>query len=149
MRPLGRKSKTAGRGSSESEAPLDIEAVLLYYGFNNMPSGDGWRKLKCHFHGERSASATVNLELGAYKCFVCDMTGDVIKIIQLSEEKEGRPGDYHSACKVYEGITGNSATGVRESTGRFTGRAVAAESRDYEEGDGFLRSRLCRHPSQR
>lgn len=50
----------------------------------------GWQKVSCmndaaHPRGDRNPSASINLSLGKYRCFACDLHGDVIDLIQ--EEK--------------------------------------------------------------
>ena len=42
----------------------------------------GWQKVSCynelaHPHGDRNPSASVNLATGHYKCFGCELEGDV------------------------------------------------------------------------
>ena len=41
--------------------------------------------MKCPFHGDAHASARVNVELGAFKCNACPMSGDALKLISLNE----------------------------------------------------------------
>jgi hypothetical protein len=45
----------------------------------------GWQKVSCinkvaHPRGDRNPSASVNLTSGYYKCFACDMSGDVFDL---------------------------------------------------------------------
>ena len=47
----------------------------------------GWRKVSCfnkaaHPRGDRNPSASVNLKTGRYKCFACDLSGDVFDLIK-------------------------------------------------------------------
>jgi hypothetical protein len=50
----------------------------------SVPAGYGWRKVSCfgpgHSRGDRNPSASVNLTSGYYKCFACDMSGDVFDL---------------------------------------------------------------------
>ena len=46
----------------------------------------GWRKVSCfnkaaHPRGDRNPSASVNLTTGRYKCFACDLSGDVYDLL--------------------------------------------------------------------
>lgn len=123
------------KGRDEPRATLNIEAVLTFYGYD-VPSGSGWRKLKCH--GERKASACVNLEEGAFTCFSCGLKGDAIGIIRKME------GDcsYAVACQKYTEITGEEVPGLHQRRSNET--ATAAEKRSYE-ASGWLASKLKGH----
>jgi hypothetical protein len=55
-----------------------------------LSSRSGWQKISCinkvaHPRGDRNPSASVNLTKGYYKCFGCDMAGDVYDLL-MSEE---------------------------------------------------------------
>ena len=46
----------------------------------------GWQKISCinsagHSRGDRNPSASVNLTTGRYKCFACDLHGDVYDLL--------------------------------------------------------------------
>lgn len=129
--------KPPQRGSSSRKEPeraaLDIEAVLTFYGGNVPTSGSGWIKMLC-IHGERKASATVNLEEGAFTCFSCGLKGDAISIIRAQENC-----GYREACVKYESITGTPVPGLRQRTSAET--ALAAEPRSYE-AEGWLAQKL-------
>jgi hypothetical protein len=50
----------------------------------------GWQKISCindsaHPRGDRNPSASVNLTEGKYKCFACDMGGDVYDLLNVLE----------------------------------------------------------------
>lgn len=120
-------------GQDRPKDVLDIAAVLLFYGADRVPSGAGWRKMKC-IHGERNPSATVNIEEGAFKCFSCGLAGDTIAIIRKMDECS-----YMDACKKYKEITGVDISGVKTSS--YQGTATAVESKSYESGS-WLASRL-------
>lgn len=151
MRSLSRSPQGDRRNQEykNNDEALDIEAVLLHYGFDSIPARESWTKVRCAFHGERQASATVSRELGAFKCFACEFTGDVLKIIQLAEKREGRPSDFLAACRVYENIVGRPVTGVRQAASGESGGAVATEPVDFERGDGVLRNRLRGNSNER
>lgn len=50
----------------------------------------GYQKISCinkvaHPRGDRNPSASVNLTTGHYKCFACDMHGDVYDLLMAEE----------------------------------------------------------------
>jgi len=58
---------------------LEARGVRLGHGL-------GWRKVSCinkaaHSRGDRNPSASVNLTTGRYKCFACDLSGDVYDLL--------------------------------------------------------------------
>ena len=60
----------------------------------------GWQKVSCynelaHPHGDRNPSASVNLATGHYKCFGCELEGDVYDL-HIAEYG----GDYMTAKKA-------------------------------------------------
>lgn len=62
-----------------------IKLVLESYGFESIPTGDRWYKVKCAFHGERNASASVQPSENRFRCFACGISGDSFDIIQEQE----------------------------------------------------------------
>ncbi len=67
-------------------AELTIDDVLLHYGAKSIPQGVGWRPMKCPFHDDAHASASVNHdEQGAFKCHTCGVQGPPLKIIETQE----------------------------------------------------------------
>jgi DNA primase len=62
-----------------------IGRLLEHYGAKRVPSGKGWKKINCPFHGDKHASAAVNHDLNVFNCFACDVAGDVYKIIMIQE----------------------------------------------------------------
>ena len=62
-----------------------IEDILVHYG-GVMPYGrGGWVKMRCPFHGDSHASASVNVQENQFKCFACDVSGDPYDIIASQE----------------------------------------------------------------
>lgn len=105
----------------------DIGKVLEHYGFE-IPNGRrGWITVRCAFHGDRVKSARLNLDNGGFRCFGCDMAGDVYSIIM---KKEGV--GYGEAKQIAERITGESNGELRAKPKRNT--PVSGESR-YNGGD--------------
>ena len=62
----------------------DIIAVLQSYGVS-VREGIGWVAVKCPFHGDSNASASVNSEFGKFNCHGCDVHGDAWDLIQAHE----------------------------------------------------------------
>lgn len=60
-----------------------MEAVLLHYGADRVPTGRGWRAMRCPFHDDSHASASTNGE--AFYCHACEVQGDSLAIIMLQE----------------------------------------------------------------
>lgn len=106
----------------------DIGPVLEHYGFTLPLNRTGWITVRCAFHNDKVKSARLNLDNGGFRCFACDMSGDVYSIIM---KKEGVK--YGEAIKIAERITGKSHGELRnKSTGDSS---VPTESR-YNRGNG-------------
>lgn len=63
---------------------LEEQGVRRFIGYGQ------WKKISCindlgHPRGDRNPSASVNLDKGYYKCFACDLSGDVYDIVQMLE----------------------------------------------------------------
>ncbi len=86
--------------------PIDV--ILKHYGATMPYSRNGWVKMKCCFHDDSHASAAVNIEENAFKCFACDTKGDVYDIIM---EQEGL--DFVKAIKFAENISPESGVTIR------------------------------------
>ena len=91
-----------------------IDKVLEHYGADlTRVSPVGWRPVKCPFHEDRTASASVNLNLGGFRCHACGIHGDAIKLIQ---EREGL--SFRDAVAFMETVLGESVPGVSRSATR-------------------------------
>ena len=77
-----------------------IAAYLEHTGATLPAVGHGWRKMKCPFHGDKHASAAINYDDNRFKCFGCEVAGDVYDLIMY---KEG--GNYIEAIKFAESIS--------------------------------------------
>lgn len=97
------------------QAPeLTIAAVLEHYGADLARVREtGWRPLRCPFHDDKLASASVNLAKGAFRCHGCDAKGDAIGLIKA---REGL--DYPGAIQFAEEILGQSCGDVRSTAKR-------------------------------
>lgn len=57
--------------------------VLKHYGADRVPEARGWTPMRCPFHEDKNASASVNAE--AFHCHACGISGDAFKIIMEQE----------------------------------------------------------------
>ncbi len=78
--------------------------------------------MKCPFHHDTHASAGVNEERCYFKCFGCEVSGDVYDLII---HKEG--GDYREAVKLAETISPTGSDRVRFAN--KNGRKLSGKSR--------------------
>jgi hypothetical protein len=62
-----------------------IAEVLEHYGASSVPEGSRFRKMKCPFHEDRNASASVCTEENRFRCFACDISGDSFDVIADQE----------------------------------------------------------------
>lgn len=71
----------------------DIAAVLEAHGAT-VPRRSGWVPIKCPYHDDRNASASVHLDKQAFKCHSCDVKGDSYSLIQ-----------HHEGCDFKQALT--------------------------------------------
>lgn len=71
----------------EIKSKLDIVSVISQYVPSLKRTGRNYFGL-CPFHKEKTASFSVNPELGLFKCFGCQEAGDVIKFLERIEGLE-------------------------------------------------------------
>ena len=117
----------------------DLARVLEHYGFDIPQGKRGWVTVRCAFHGDKVKSARLNTENGGFRCFGCDMAGDVYSIIM---KKEGVT--FNEAKQIAEGITGESNGELRAKPCRHS--SVSGESR-YSGSDGSYVSPRLRQES--
>ena len=118
-----------------SDEKHDIVTVLEHYGFQIPQRRAGWITVRCAFHGDRVKSARLNMDNGGFRCFGCEMAGDVYSIIM---KKEGV--GYREAIKIAERITGQSEQEVR---GKPSGHhAVSSEPRYHGNDSRYVPPRL-------
>ena len=117
-----------GSAMSFRTSKHDLVKVLEHYGFTIPSNRGGWMSLRCVFHNDHVKSARLNIDGGGYRCFACDMAGDVYSIIM---KREGV--NYGKALEIAEGITGESNTELRSKPKR--GSTISKESR-YNRGNG-------------
>ncbi len=67
-----------------------MEAVLERHNVRCRGTHTGWQKVRCpgdgHAHGDRNPSASVNLRIGRYVCFACDLRGDGFDLMLKLED---------------------------------------------------------------
>lgn len=103
-----------------TDKPL-MEAVLEYYGADlSRVSETGWRALRCPFHADRLASASVHLGKGAFRCHACGVKGDAISLIK---DREGL--DFNGALNFTAEVFGQRVEGVRHTTRKDKPRSVS------------------------
>ena len=114
----------------------DLGKVLEHYGFD-LPHSHrgGWVTVRCAFHGDRVKSARLNLDNGGFRCFGCDMAGDVYSIIM---KKEGV--SFNEAKQIAERITGESNGDLRAKPTR--GTSVSGDSRYHGTDGSYVSPRL-------
>lgn len=113
---------------SSQTSKHSIVEVLQHYGFTVPLNRGGWQSVRCQFHNDHVKSARVNIDNGGFRCFACDMAGDVYSLIMKREGVK-----YGEAVKIAERITGKSHGELREQPRH--GNRVSGESR-YNGGDG-------------
>lgn len=59
----------------------DIAAVLTDHGAH-VPHRTGWIPVRCPYHGDNTASASVNLDVQRFRCHACGVRGDAYDLIQ-------------------------------------------------------------------
>lgn len=85
-----------------------IGPVFAHYG-GSLPSvGTRWVSVRCPFHGDRTASAAINLEENAFACYACDIKGDTYAII-MQHEGVG----FREAFSIAEDITREGRQSIR------------------------------------
>lgn len=69
---------------------IPIEGVLDKYGVEYNPDKDRNQQVRCVFHDDSHASASVNLGSGVFNCFTCSVAGDAIELLMSQEGIEFR-----------------------------------------------------------
>lgn len=125
---LGLRSRSRAR---EQQAPmtLEIEPVLEKYGVEYRGDRRGNQQVRCPFHDDRRASASVNLDEGVFNCFTCSVGGDAIELLMSQE-----------------GLTFGEAKRIAEELAGESGREVSRGSR---RDDSLLPRRSGHRPGRR
>lgn len=112
-----------------------IKTIIEHYNGRNIPERYGWQKIKCPFHDDSHASATVNILENAFNCFGCGVKGDTYSVI-MTVEGVG----FREAYTFAERVTGKSGdTLSKNSTSR---RGVSSESGIIARRRGYSPPRL-------
>jgi DNA primase len=113
----------------------DITKVLEHYGFEVPHGRRGWFTLRCAFHGDKVKSARLNIDNGGFRCFGCDMAGDVYSLI-MKREGVG----FNEAKQIAERITGESNGELRKKPNGDT--SVPDEQRYHRTDRSYISPRL-------
>lgn len=119
-----------------------IVAIIEHYGGKVGQERSGWYKIKCPFHDDSHASATVNLEYEAFNCFGCGTKGDAYKLII---EQEGV--DFREAYLFAERISRESGYALPENNTQR--RGVSGRQRTVIGRRGYSPPGLGRRTSSR
>ena len=94
---------------------------MKHYGVAWIPNSLGWAKIKCPFHEDDHASASVNLREQLFVCHGCGVKGDAINIIMKHEGVT-----YRAAIEIAKGVVGEGGLLVLSAHSR--GRRVSGTS---------------------
>lgn len=64
---------------------IELGPILDHYDQEFNPDRGGNQQVRCVFHDDRHASASVNLDEGVFNCFTCGIGGDAIELIKIQE----------------------------------------------------------------
>ena len=99
---------------------IPIEGVLDKFEVDYKDK-DGNQQVLCPFHEDTTASASVNLGEGLFKCFTCGVQGDAIELLRTQEGME-----FADAKRVAQEL----ADGVGASVSRRSDRGGSYLSRN-------------------
>ncbi len=123
-------------------AAVPILDAVQQYGVQLRRVGRTWQGL-CPFHAEKSPSFNVNEQTGRYKCFGCDVGGDVIAFVRETEHL-----DFVGAMELLAGRAGLTLhydTGFENRDRQHRKPLVAAMQRAVE----WYHDRLLNAPDAR
>jgi len=86
----------------------NVADYLKHLGAKVPSRGNGWRKMKCPFHDDSNASAAINFDANRFKCFGCEVSGDIYDLI-----KHERGGTLSEAIEFAQTISTTSDATVR------------------------------------
>lgn len=109
--------------------------MLAYYGLDRVKKRKGWQSIRCPFHDDEQASASINLDLNGFKCHGCGISGDALKIIKDQEDLPDRA----SAEQFAQEELGISHKDIRE--GSSSGRPVPGGTKHLPAGRPKIPSR--------
>jgi DNA primase len=90
---------------SKYPANPPLRPILEHFGFKDLPDteDDRWFSVRCLFHGDSNASASVNFGIGVYKCHSCPVKGNAIGVV-----KEVMHIERSGSKRLVESILGSS-----------------------------------------
>jgi hypothetical protein len=62
-----------------------IDRYMLHLGVNFHPDWLIWQPVRCPFHDDRHASASLNLHSKRFNCHACGVHGDAIDLVMEAE----------------------------------------------------------------
>lgn len=115
---------------------LEFPTVLSHYGEPFDPSRTS-AMLRCCFHEDRNASLSVALDKPAFRCFGCDVSGNVLDFVTLREghDPDDPEGLREGAVYAIEQVLGLSLSDFARKASRQSGRARSA--RNKKQADSF------------
>lgn len=108
-----------------------IKPILEHYGAR-VPTRRGWFSMKCPFHDDSHASASANLDEGAFCCFACQIKGNAYGIIM---KKEGV--DFREAISITERVLNESGEALPQRIGGS--RGLSSGSRSFNKSSNASR----------
>ena len=87
------EDSSAKRGDPYKAARAKLLEVLRAYGMSDdveEGSSGGWQAVLCPFHGDRRASASINLRKMFFRCHGCGIAGTAIAIVMEQEGLDRR-----------------------------------------------------------
>lgn len=89
-----------------------VAEILKHYGAERVPETlRGWAVMRCPFHADSSASASVNTVLQTFKCHACNFGGDSFALVEWRENT----GSFPDTIAAAEAIIGYSLRDVSKS----------------------------------
>lgn len=91
---------------------LELRKVLTYYGLINGNEGTEV-KIICPFHKDINPSMIVDLEIGKFYCFGCNLFGDVVKFVSLMNPTLN---ELQSVRKMIKILNSNKVNRIKHSS---------------------------------
>ena len=85
-----------------------IKPVIEHYNGRVPRDTPGWQKIRCPFHGDKHASAAVNMIDNIFVCHGCGIKGNAFQVI-MNQEGVG----FREAVVIAEGILGAGSGTLR------------------------------------
>ena len=86
----GKKEKSHNNSTRKHKFNRDFSSIAHdYYSqiFPYVKRKTGWQKINCVFHDDRTPSLSISLEHGGFKCFACNVSGDLVKFHMMKNTK--------------------------------------------------------------